>query len=57
MRLGYRAGETADELCDAMMAHGKESHANLFEGKSPEELEAMKTMMDNHVRQMIVDQN
>ena len=49
--------ETADELYDAMMAHGKDSHSNLFEGKSPEELEAMKTMMDSHVRQMIVDQN
>ena len=49
--------DTADELYDAMMVHGKDTHANMFEGKSEEELTAMKAMMDAHVRQMIVDQN
>ena len=49
--------ETADELHDAMMAHGEEAHSNLFEGKTPEELDAMKKMMTAHVRQMIAAQN
>ena len=29
----------------------------MFQGKSEEELTAMKGMMDAHVRQMIIDQN
>ena len=49
--------DSADELYDAMMDHGKSDHSNMFEGKSEEELTAMKAMMDAHVRQMIVDQN
>ena len=49
--------ETADELHTAMMTHGEEGHPNLFEGKSPDEIEAMKEMMDAHVRQMVADQN
>ena len=40
-----------------MMAHGEEAHSNFFEGKSPDEIEEMKKMMDAHVRQMIADQN
>ena len=50
-------GETADALHAAMMAHGEEAHSNFFEGKSPDEMEEMKKMMDAHVRQMIPDQN
>ncbi|OFV82892.1 MAG: hypothetical protein A2W26_03675 [Acidobacteria bacterium RBG_16_64_8] len=50
-------GETADALHSAMMAHGEEGHSNFFEGKSPDEIEEMKKMMDAHVRQMITDQN
>ena len=50
-------GETADALHAAMMAHGEEAHSNFFEGKSPDEIEEMKKMMDAHVRQMITDQN
>ena len=50
-------GETADALHAAMMAHGEEAHSNFFEGKSPDEMEEMKKMMDAHVRQMITDQN
>ena len=50
-------GETADELLAAMMAHGEDAHSNLFDGKSADEIQAMKTMMDAHVRQMITDQN
>ena len=46
--------DTADDLYDAMMDHGKADHSNMFEGKSEEELTAM---MDAHVGQMIVDQN
>jgi len=34
--------ETASELHEAMMKHGEGRHANLFEGKTSEELEAMK---------------
>ena len=49
--------DTADELLAAMMAHGEEAHAEMFEGKSEGELTAMKGMMDAHVRQMIIDQN
>ena len=49
--------ETADALYDAMMAHGAEAHSNLFEGKSPDELQQMRQHMDTHVRQMIADQN
>ena len=40
-----------------MMAHGEDAHSEMFQGKSPEELAAMKGMMDSHVRQMIIDQN
>ena len=49
--------ETGDELYAAMIAHGEEAHSEMFEGKSPEDLAAMKAMMDDHVRQMIIDQN
>ena len=49
--------ETADALLSAMMEHGEEAHSNLFEGKSAEELQQMRGMMEAHVRQMIVDQN
>ena len=49
--------DTADELLSAMMAHGEDAHAEMFQGKSAEELAAMKGMMDAHVRQMIIDQN
>ena len=49
--------ETADDLLSAMMRHGEETHGNLFEGKSPEEIAAMQQMMEAHVRQMIIDQN
>ena len=49
--------KTADELLAAMMAHGEESHSNMFEGKSSEEISAMRKMMIAHVREMIVDQN
>ena len=50
-------GETADALHAAMMAHRDEAHANHFDGKSPEEIQRMKLIMDAHVRQMIADQN
>ena len=49
--------ETSDELYAAMMAHGDDAHSNHFDGKSPDEIQAMKKMMDAHVSQMIVDQN
>ena len=49
--------ETAAELHTAMMKHGEETHSNLFEGKTPEELEAMKKMMTVHVYKMIAAQN
>ncbi|MGH8986130.1 MAG: hypothetical protein ACRDY6_19970 [Acidimicrobiia bacterium] len=49
--------DTADQLRAAMMAHGDEAHSNHFDGKSPDEIQEMKKMMDAHVRQMIVDQN
>lgn len=49
--------ETAEELHDAMMAHGEQTHGNLFEGKSPEQLQAMKQMMTAHIHQMIIASN
>jgi predicted small metal-binding protein len=49
--------DTADELHAAMMAHGDDAHSGHSDGKSPEEVQAMKQMMDAHVRQMIIDQN
>lgn len=49
--------ENADALHAAMMTHGAEAHSNLFDGKSPNELEQMRKHMDAHVRQMIADQN
>ena len=49
-------GETDDALYAAMMAHGGEAHSNFFDGKSPDEIQQMKQMMDAHVRQMIADQ-
>lgn len=50
-------GETADAVRAAMMAHGDEAHSNHFDGKSPDEVQQMRKMMDAHVRQMIADQN
>ena len=49
--------ETADAIHAAMMAHGDEAHSNHFDGKSPDEIQAMRKMMDAHVCQMIADQN
>ena len=49
--------DTADDLLAVMMAHGEDAHSEMFQGKNPEELAAMKGMMDAHVRQMIIDQN
>ena len=50
-------GETADAVHAAMMAHGEEAHSNLLDGKSPDEIQQMRQMMDAQVRQMIADQN
>ena len=33
-----------------MMAYGEEAHSNLFDGKSPDEIQQMRQMMDAHVR-------
>lgn len=49
--------DTAGELQAAMMAHGEETHSNLFQGKSPEKLVAMKNMMTAHIDRMIAAQN
>ncbi len=49
--------DTAEALHAAMMAHGEEVHSNFFQGKSPDEIQGMKKMMDAHVHQMIADQN
>lgn len=40
-----------------MMAHSDEAHSNHFDGKSPDEVQQMRKMMDAHVHQMIADQN
>jgi hypothetical protein len=50
-------GETADEPHAAMMAHGAEVHSNLLDGKSPDEVQQIRQMMDADVRQMIGNQN
>jgi hypothetical protein len=39
------------------MAHGEEAHSNLFEGKTPAEIQQMRQHMDAHVRQMFANQN
>lgn len=49
--------ETTEALHAAMMAHGERAHSQLFEGKTPGELQQMRQMMTAHVRQMIIDQN
>ena len=49
--------ETVSELYEDMMKHGEGRHANLFEGKTSEELEAMKKMMRAHIYRMIAAQN
>lgn len=44
-----------------MMEHGEVANLNRFDGKTAEEIQAMKKvmkkMMEAHVRQMIADQN
>ncbi len=50
-------GETADAVPAAMMAHGDEAHSNLSDGKSPDEIQQMRQMMDAQVRQMFADKN
>ena len=49
--------DSSDELYEAMMTHGQDAHFGHFDGKTPDEIQQMKKMMDAHVRQMIVDQN
>ena len=51
------AGETDDEVLAAMMGHGEQAHPELFEGKSAEEVAAMRPYMEAHVRQMIAAAN
>ncbi len=48
-------GKSGDAVLTAMMAHGEGVHSNLFEGKSPGEVEQMQQMIEAHVRQMIAD--
>ena len=48
-------GDTADEVHAAMMAHGGSTHANLMDGKSPEEMEQAGKEMDAHIRQLLTD--
>jgi len=50
-------GDSADAVHGAMMAHGGETHANLMDGKSPEEMMQMKDEMDSHIRQLIAANN
>lgn len=51
------AEDTEDALFTAMKAHGAAAHANLWDGKTPEQIKQLEAMMDIHVRQMIADQN
>ena len=48
-------GTDAEATLAAMMAHGEQAHSELFEGKSAEEIEAMRPHMEGHVRRMIAD--
>lgn len=50
-------GDTADQVRDAMMAHGATTHANLTEGMSTDELEEAKAGMAGHIEQLIVEHN
>lgn len=45
--------DTADEVHAAMIAHGGANHANLMEGKSPEEMQQAGQEMDAHIRQLL----
>ena len=42
LRLVHGTGNWRMSFYAAMMAHGEEAHSNMFEGKSPEDLAAMK---------------
>lgn len=46
-------GDTVAEVHAAMMAHGGEQHANLMDGKSPEEMQQAGAEMDAHIRQLL----
>lgn len=50
-------GESADSVYESMTNHGGEAHANLMDGKTPEEMTQMKAQMDVHIRQLIADNN
>lgn len=50
-------GSTAEEVHGAMMAHGGVVHANLMDGKSPEEMVTAKTEMDAHIGQLVAANN
>lgn len=47
------SGNSVDEVHAAMMAHGGATHAELMEGKSPQEMMQAKTEMDAHIRQLL----
>ena len=51
------SGETAESVYESMTNHGGEAHANLMDGKSPEEMMQMKAQMETHIRQLIADNN
>jgi len=50
-------GESADEVYGAMTAHGGEAHADLMDGKSPQEMVQAKSEMEGHIRQLISAHN
>ena len=50
-------GEAIDAVHAAMMAHGDEARSNHFDGKSPDEIQQTRQMMDAQVRQTMADQN
>jgi predicted small metal-binding protein len=50
-------GSTAEEVHGAMMMHGGTVHANLMDGKSPQEMMQAKTEMDAHISELIAANN
>ncbi len=47
------SGTTIEETQAAMMAHGGEVHANLMDGKSPEEMAKAGAEMAAHIHQLL----
>ncbi len=50
-------GETAEDVHAAMMAHGSQSHSNLMDGMSQEEMQTMSADMSGRIYGLISEHN